>query len=162
MIVLGIDPGTQRMGYGLVRMEGGKTEYLSAGVFRVRAKDAAGILPDLKSELVRLIRKWRPEAFGIEKIFLVRNQKTGLAVAEARGVAVLVASEEGLPILEFSPNEVKLGLTGDGSADKRAICKMVRLVLREPELELLDDAADALAIAICAGQRAAFRKKSGD
>ncbi len=160
MVILGIDPGTQRMGYGLVRSERGRCEYLAAGVVRVSGSSARETLPDIKTSLSELIRTWQPEALGIEKLFFTRNRTTALPVAQARGVALLCAAEAGLAICELSPNEIKSGLTGDGRADKRAVAKIVRLTLRVPELDLLDDAMDALAAAICASQRLAFEERA--
>ena len=85
---------------------------------------------------------------ALEKLYVTRNQKTAMHVAEARGVIVLEALEHGLAIAEYTPSEIKAGVTGFGAADKTAVAKMVRLTLREPELRLIDDAMDALATAI--------------
>jgi len=86
------------------------------------------------------------------KLFFMKNQKTAMSVAEARGAIMLSAAESGLSVKEFSPNEVKAGITGYGLADKKAVLKMVRLILNQPSLNLIDDASDALAIAIVASQ----------
>lgn len=159
MIILGIDPGTKRMGYGFVRNASGKNEFLAAGVLGGKARRDADNLSDLHAELVALIRQFQPEALSIEKLFFMQNRTTGLQVAEARGIALLCAAECGLEVMEFSPNEVKMGLTGYGHADKHAVEKMVRLVLRSPELKLLDDAWDALALAVFAGRHLALRAR---
>ena len=87
---------------------------------------------------------------GIEKLFFAKNQKTAMAVAQARGAILLAAEEAGLTIKEYAPNEVKLGIAGYGFADKKAILKMVRLMLKKPDLAVIDDASDALALAIMA------------
>src|SRR5438132_1598164 len=109
MIILGIDPGTKRMGFGVIRAEGGRATLLATGILKVKSSGAEG-LREIKSELTTLIQLWRPEAFAIERLFFVKNQTTGLTVAEARGIALVTAAEAGVPIHEFSPNEVKAGL----------------------------------------------------
>jgi len=147
MIVLGIDPGTQRVGYGVVKKSGGEFSFVSAGTFRVINRGAAALL-EIGSEMKKIIKKFKPEALAIEKLYFSKNKKTALRVAEARGVLILAALESGIKIKEYGPNEVKTGIAGYGFADKRAVLKMVRLTLREPLLEMIDDASDALALAI--------------
>ncbi len=151
MIILGIDPGTRRVGYGLVKYESGKTEFLGAGLLSIRSKNDTDALKELQSELGALIKKWRPDMLAIEKLFFVKNQKTGMRVAEARGVILATATTRRISkIREYSPNEVKSGIAGNGHADKKSIAKMVRLILKKPDLKVIDDASDALAIAIFA------------
>lgn len=149
MIILGIDPGTQRVGYGVVRKTAGRLECLAAGILAVRGEHP---LLDIKKETARLIARFKPEVFAVEKIFFSRNQKTAMRVAEARGVLMVTALEKGLVVREYAPNEIKLGVAGYGQADKKAVLKMVRLILRAPHLMVIDDASDALAIAIFAAQ----------
>jgi len=155
MIVLGIDPGTRRVGYGLVKRVGGKIVFLAAGLLRIKSKDDTGALFEIKQEIDKLIRKFRPEILATEKLFFMKNQTTGLQVAQARGVILLSGREAGLHIREYGPNEIKTSLTGYGLADKKAVLKMVRLILGKPGLEVIDDASDALGIAIVATQRIA-------
>ncbi|MDO8664683.1 MAG: crossover junction endodeoxyribonuclease RuvC [Candidatus Liptonbacteria bacterium] len=175
MIILGIDPGTARMGYGIIKKEGGKTLFLDAGILKIHpvrsspplgpygARSCAGatsngvknqnsqhIFLQIKIGLEEVIKKWKPEIMAIEKIYFSKNQKTAMSVAEARGVAILTGLENGLEIREYSPNEIKAGLTGYGHADKRGVAKMVNLALGTPKLKIIDDASDALAIAIFA------------
>lgn len=94
--------------------------------------------------------KHKPDVLAIEKLYFAKNQKTALAVAQARGVILLAGKEHGLRIREYAPNEVKIGVTGYGAADKKAVLKMVRLILKRPDLSVIDDASDALALAILA------------
>ncbi|MBU6500444.1 MAG: crossover junction endodeoxyribonuclease RuvC [Patescibacteria group bacterium] len=148
MIILGIDPGTRRIGYGLVEGTGNKTKFIEAGLLEVRSNEDVAALKETKEQIEKLIKRFRPEAMAIEKLFFMKNQKTAMKVAEARGVAILAAAENGLKILEYSPNEVKAGVTGYGLADKKAVSKMVSLILGESDLKIIDDASDALAIAI--------------
>lgn len=152
MIILGIDPGTRRVGYGLVQKKREGLRFLDAGILKIKSKDDFGALQEINSQIRSLIRKWRPGLLAIEKLYFIKNLTTGLPVAEARGVVILTALQAGLQVKEFSPNEVKSGITGYGHADKAAVLKMVRLILNKPGLKLLDDASDALGIAIFASQ----------
>jgi len=148
MIVIGIDPGTARIGYGAIKKEYGKISFLDAGILKIEKSRPA--LLQIKNELDSLLRKWKPDIMGVEKVYFSKNQKTALSVAEARGVILLAGFEAGVEIKECSPNEVKSGLTGYGHADKRGVAKMVNLALGTPNLKIIDDASDALAIAIFA------------
>lgn len=150
MVILGIDPGTRRVGYGLVRKDRGELKFLDAGILKIKSGDDFGALREINSQVRGLIKKWRPGVMAVEKLYFVKNLTTGLPVAEARGVIILAALDAGLKIKEFSPNEVKSGLTGYGHADKSAVLKMVRLIVGKPGLKLIDDASDALGIAIFA------------
>ncbi len=150
MITLGIDPGTRRIGYGIVRCEKNVFRFVAAGILKIKSGDDASALVETRREIEKLIRKHRPDVMGIEKLFFAKNRRTAMAVAEARGVIILSAKGRALQIKEYSPNEVKLGITGYGSADKKAVLKMVRLFLGKDDLEVIDDASDALALAIMA------------
>ena len=184
MIILGIDPGTARMGYGVIKKDGGKTLFLDAGILKIHpvrsspplgpcgARLRAGatsngvkiqpsphIFLQIKTGLEKIIKKWKPEIMAIEKVYFSNNQKTAMSVAEARGVAILTGLENGLGIKEYSPNEIKSGLTGYGHADKRGVAKMVNLALGTPKLKVIDDASDALAIAIFAAGALRIEKR---
>jgi len=150
MIAMGIDPGTRRVGYGIVDREGSAVTFVAAGILKIKSVDDAGALVETKRELDKLIKKHQPERVGIEKLYFAKNQKTGIAVAQARGVILLAAKEQGLIIKEYTPNEVKLGVTGYGMADKKAVLKMVQLTLGKRDIKVIDDASDALALAIMA------------
>jgi crossover junction endodeoxyribonuclease RuvC len=151
MVVLGIDPGSRRMGFGLVRHAGRELEFLAAGTLPIRSGQDAEALAEAKAALAELVSSWRPDLAAVEKIFFSKNRRTAIQVAQARGVALAACAELGLPIRELTPTEMKSALTGYGSADKRAVLKMVRLLLRAPELKVIDDASDALGLAIVAG-----------
>jgi len=150
---LGIDPGTKRLGFGVVEKVSGALRLVDAGIVEVHGTSQAEVLHEISKGLAELITRHRPTAAAIEKLYFSKNQRTALGVAEARGVALLALRTAGLPFTEFTPNEVKLGVTGYGSADKAAVQKMVRLVLKEPMLKVVDDASDALALAILAAGR---------
>jgi len=148
MICLGIDPGTRRIGYGLVQNDTGTPLFVAAGILAITSNEDAGALEETKKEIDGLIKKYKPSAIAVERLFFAKNQKTAIAVAQARGVILLAAKEHGIPIQEYTPNEVKLGVTGYGFADKKAVLKMVKLILGRQDLSVIDDASDALALAI--------------
>jgi crossover junction endodeoxyribonuclease RuvC len=152
MIILGIDPGSRRIGYGVVET-GNPPVVRGVGIFTITKKDNPAALSELRQGLERLIKIHAPTHLAIEKLFFLKNRTTGIAVAEARGVILVAAQEAGLIIHEYSPNEIKLALTGDGGADKKAVSKMVRLLVKLPPEKLVDDATDALGIALVAAQR---------
>src|SRR3989338_4075313 len=153
MIILGIDPGTRRIGYGVVRTEGGRVELVDAGILSIQSSTDPEALAEMKRGLGALIKKFKPDRLAVEKLYFAKNQKTALQVAQARGVILLVATEHGLTAEEYGQNEIKSGITGYGLADKKAVLKMVRLILKRPDLDVIDDASDALAIAIVASRR---------
>lgn len=148
MISLGIDPGTRRIGYGVVQSERGTTTFLAAGLLKIQSNHDADALVETKKELDKIIQRYRPDSAAVEKLYFAKNQKTAIAVAQARGVVLLSLKERGLFIKEYTPNEVKLGITGYGFADKAAILKMIRMILGRHDLKIIDDASDALALAI--------------
>lgn len=156
MIALGIDPGSTRVGYGAVRKERGALTHLESGLLRVRAKGKTEQLVELAESLKEVLARVKPDRIGIEKLYFSKNQKTALEVAQARGVLLHAAAEAGVPILEFTPGEVKLAVTGDGRATKAAVAAMVAHFLRLPPRKLVDDVSDALAIAIIASHGALY------
>ncbi len=156
MIALGIDPGTKRIGYGVVKDERGAATFIAAGILDIKSRahgaatGDAEALQEVRRGVEKLIKKYRPGVVGVERLFFAKNRKTAMAVAQARGAILLAIKECNVPIKEYAPNEVKLGVTGYGSADKNAVLKMVRLILGERGLDVIDDASDALALAIMA------------
>ena len=150
MISLGIDPGTRRIGYGIIQKNAGKLIFVAAGILDIKSSDDASALEETKNGIDKLIKKYKPDSMSIEKLYFAKNQKTAIAVAQARGVILLAAKEKGLLTKEYTPNEVKAGVTGYGFADKKAVLKMVRLILGKQDLAVIDDASDALALAIMA------------
>ena len=152
MVILGIDPGTHRMGYGIVKKENGRLIFVDAGLIKIKSDKGSGALLDIKNGLENIIKKFKPEVAAVEKVYFSKNVKTAISVSGARGAAILTALDMGLKIQEYSPNEVKKGVAGHGFADKKSVFKMIKLILNEPDLNLIDDASDALALAImCAG-----------
>jgi crossover junction endodeoxyribonuclease RuvC len=148
MIALGIDPGSRRIGYGVVKCDGSALTLVAAGILEIKTADDVSALEETKKGVDALIKKHKPDVMAIEKLFFAKNTKTALAVAQARGVILLATKERGVRIKEYTPNEVKSGVAGYGFADKKAVLKMVRLILNKPDLAVIDDASDALALAI--------------
>ncbi len=161
MIILGIDPGTRRMGFGVIEKTGSTVRYVAAGILKIEASKDIDALKEIKDGLDGVFAAYQPELVAIERLYFSKNRKTALQVAEARGVALLAAKENGLKIKEFSPSEVKSALAGYGAADKKAVLKMVSLRLKKPGLRIVDDAADALALAIVASDQLRFDPKKG-
>jgi crossover junction endodeoxyribonuclease RuvC len=150
VIVLGIDPGTARTGYGVVSREGSTLRLVDFGCFETIDDRALGARLLLIHEAVTdLIETWSPEAVGVERLFFNKNVQTAFAVGQARGVVLLAAAQHGLPVFEHGPHEVKLAVTGYGRASKDQVARMVQVLLAMTELPRPDDAADALAVAVC-------------
>lgn len=151
MLVLGIDPGTAITGYGLVEQsETGNLSAVAYGVIRTASKQAlSDRLSKLYDALQEIILLHRPDSGAVEKLFFQKNAKTALSVGHARGVALLTLAQSGLQVYEYTPLEIKQAITGYGGADKRQMQWMVKTILNLSELPQPDDAADALAVAIC-------------
>ncbi len=149
MIIMGIDPGHVRVGYGVIEKEGNKFIHRESGLIPLPEKSGIGSqLSSLEKELTRLVKKYRPSIVGLEKLFVSKNVKTAMNVAEARGVIRKVIFESGIDFTELAPQTIKLSVTGSGRADKKAVSKMVGLLLHMKTRHLIDDVTDALAIAI--------------
>lgn len=155
MIILGIDPGSTRIGFGII--SGNKNlELIDYGVIEVKRKETALLLEEIAKKISALIKKYKPALAGIEKIYFAKNVKTGIEVAQARGAIILEISKYQIPIKEFSPSEVKISVTNYGLADKKAVSKMVSKILNIKKLKGFDDASDALAIAITTAMHKEF------
>ncbi len=149
MRILGIDPGTGRLGYGIINYEGRKVELVDYGCISTPAHtEITERLVLIFDSITSIIEKYKPDVVAVEKLFFARNVTTVMTVGEARGVVVLAAKKAGVKITEFTPLQVKQALTGYGRAEKRQIQKMVQGILGLKEIPKPDDAADALAIAI--------------
>ena len=148
--VLGIDPGVSRCGYGAVIREGAHVTAVSYGVIRTSTADP---LPDrlaqLAAELAALVAELRPRAMAVERVLFQNNARTAISVGQASGLALVAAARVGIPVEQYSPNEVKLAVAGHGGADKEQVQLMVTRLLRLAEVPRPPDAADALALALC-------------
>ncbi len=158
MKTLGIDPGTALLGYGIVDGSD-EIHMIEYGAIETHKGDSTGKrLEIIYDSLLDIISEFDPDEMAIEQLFFARNTTTALAVGQARGVAMLAAAKSDLPIFEYKPTEVKLAIAGYGGADKRQVQDMVRTILRLDQYPTPDDAADALAVAICHAFTAAFRE----
>ena len=162
MRVLGIDCGTERTGYGVISSDGGGHHAIAFGVIRTSPRDPLQVrLAQIARELRVLIQTHRPEEAAVEQVFHSVNVKTALKLAHVRGVALLAVAEAELPLGEYSPLEVKTSVVGYGRAEKRQVQLMVRSLLALDEPIESEDAADALAVAICHATRTAVSRRLG-
>ncbi|MBR0431916.1 crossover junction endodeoxyribonuclease RuvC [Candidatus Saccharibacteria bacterium] len=152
MRILGIDPGTGICGFGVIETKGNVRTSAKAIDFGVISTPPRTPLPDrledIYNSLHEIIKQNKPDVVSIEKLFFSKNITTGISVAEARGICILVAKQNHLPIFEYTPNEIKKTMTGYGSADKHQMQETVKLHLNLEQVPKPDDAADALAAAI--------------
>lgn len=151
---MGIDPGSNVTGYGLINSDGEKDILIESGVIQPNPSDPLPEkLKDIFEGLVKIIKKSRPRQFAIEQAFYSKNAKSALIMGQARGVAILAATKANLPVGEYSPKEVKCAIVGTGGASKSQVQYMVKKLLRLKESPQPVDAADALAVALCHAQR---------
>ena len=161
MITLGIDPGTARLGYGVVEAADDPV-VLDFGVIETPATASMPArLAGLYDVVAELIAQHRPDVLAVEQLFFARNVTTAIAVGQSRGVVLLAAAQAGCDVVEYSPSEVKHAVVGYGKADKTQMQEMVRIILGLEHAPRPDDAADALAIALCHVQRASFSASTG-
>lgn len=149
MRILGIDPGTGILGFGVIEVVGLKLQLVDAGVIRtpVHEDDSVRLLT-IYDELTEIIMLTKPQHLSVEKLFFARNVTTAMTVSQARGVVLLCGMQAGLKIAEYTPMQIKQAVTGYGKADKKQIQEMVRVLLGLATVPRPDDAADALAAAI--------------
>lgn len=148
--VLGIDPGLDRVGYGVVASVRSELTLITFGLIQTKRTD----LPEKRllqiyRQLTRIIAVYRPDRLALEKLYFSKNVSSALSVGEARGVVLVTAAEHALPVVEFSPATIKQSVTGFGAADKHQVQRMVQILYRLPKLPAPDDVADAIAIATC-------------
>ena len=149
MRILGIDPGTGILGFGVIEAAKGKAQLVDAGVIRTPAKeDDAVRLQTIFEEITDIIVQTKPTEMSVEKLFFAQNVTTAMTVSQARGVVLLAGQQAGLNIYEYTPLQIKQALTGYGRAEKKQIQEMVRVILKLKDIPKPDDCADALAAAI--------------
>lgn len=149
MRIIGIDPGTGILGFGVIEVNGNKSKLVTAGVITTPAHTPLDVrLEEIFDGLTDIIAETKPDVMSVEKLFFARNVTTAMSVASARGVAILTGRKARLPIAEYTPMQIKQSLTGYGKADKKQVQEMVRLQLGLKEVPKPDDAADALAAAM--------------
>ena len=150
MVILGIDPGVATIGFGIIRAERGKNTLIQYGVITT----PPGIplserLLQISNDMEQLLETFKPDEMAVEELFFTKNITTGIAVAHGRGVILLAAEKMGIPVFEYTPMQVKQSVVGYGKAEKKQVMLMTQRLLNMKEIPRPDDAADALAIAIC-------------
>jgi crossover junction endodeoxyribonuclease RuvC len=154
MVILGIDPGTGRCGWGAISYENRKPTVISFGVVETeKRRSRAERLRDVYDELSTIFAHTKPDLVAVEELFFAKNQTTAMSVAEARGVVLLLSAQHKIPVEAVSPGTVKMAVSGYGRAGKGQVTKMVKLLLGIKEKFKFDDVADALAVAIAAADR---------
>ncbi len=148
MLILGIDPGSRATGYGFIEVSKGKSVYVTHGVIRTAAGDFPDRLGVIFTGIRDLLQQHKPDQVAVESVFLSRNPSSALKLGQARGAAISAVISEGLKVAEYSPRSVKQALVGRGAADKNQVQHMV-CVLLQLKQALEEDAADALAVALC-------------
>ena len=161
MIILGLDPGTAIVGWGVIdtglRHDVSKATCVAYGVITTdKSLSDSRRLVAIATGVEAVLKQYTPDLVGVERLFFARNQTTAMTVSQARGVLLLIIEQQGIDLMEFTPLQVKQALTGYGRAEKAQIQQMVKLLLHLPGIPKPDDAADALAIALTAGQTAQF------
>lgn len=154
MRILGIDPGTGILGFGVVDIDAkGKASLIDAGVIRTPVKQAdSDRLFTIYEELTEVIKDLKPDIMAVEKLFFAQNVTTAMSVSQARGVVLLMGKQYKMELHEYTPLQIKMALTGYGRADKKQVQEMVRVILGLKEIPKPDDCADALAAALCCAQ----------
>lgn len=155
MRILGIDPGYDRLGIAIIEKPLKEKEVLIySDCFQTSAKDSIYIrLQSIGTKIARILKEFKPDILAIENLFITKNQKTAMRVAEARGIIIYEALKHGIPVNEYAPMEIKMAITGDGTSDKSRMIKMVGLLIKMPAKKIIDDEYDAIAIALTASTR---------
>ena len=150
MLTLGIDPGMAITGFGLVRQQGDRLLQVDYGCIKTSPKETHhNRLAKLYADIKALLNDFKPNVVAVERLYFGENSKTAMAVGQARGITLLAAAERKIELVEYTPLEVKMAVTGYGKADKKQVQQMVKTLLKLAAIPEPDDAADALAVAIC-------------
>ena len=157
-IILGIDPGSRITGYGVIQQNGNHYRFLDCGILSATQKDFPSKLKIIFSGLQNIIQEFHPTEVAVEEVFMSRNANSAIKLGQARGCAITAAAIHDLPVGEYSPREIKQAVVGYGNASKGQIQEMVKRLLNLREVPF-EDAADALAVAICHGQNAWVKNK---
>lgn len=147
-IILGIDPGSRVTGYGLIRSVGSKLEFIACGCVRTNSEDQPPRLKQIFTELCSVITEFKPDEAAVEEVFMGRNAASAIKLGQARGSAMVACLSQDLPVAEYSARKVKQAIVGAGGAEKAQVQHMVKALLSISDT-LAEDAADALAVAIC-------------
>ncbi|MDN4503683.1 crossover junction endodeoxyribonuclease RuvC [Alteromonadaceae bacterium BrNp21-10] len=147
-IILGIDPGSRLTGYGVIKQTGNKFEYLGSGCIRLGTDALPERLQKIHAGVSEIISQFHPDMFAIEQVFMAHNPDSALKLGQARGAAIVAATNQQLPVAEYSARQIKQSVVGNGAADKTQVQHMVKTILKLPGTPQAD-AADALAVALC-------------
>lgn len=160
MIIIGIDPGTARVGWAALEVSGGSIRPISYGCITTPVGHSPQQrLLTIHKELIKILVKFRPNSVALEDLFFATNAKTVIPVGQARGVILLASAEQGIPVVSYSPRGVKLAIAGDGTADKAQVTRMVMRILHLAKPPKPDDTADAIAIALTHAYSYKFKGK---
>ncbi len=163
MRILGIDPGSETTGYGIIETDGSRHTAVLFGAIRTRNRTPFHKrLLEIYKGLSEVFAQGKPDAVAIEEIFYATNVQSALKLGHARGVALLAAAQQGIPVYEYSPLEIKSAIVGYGRAEKHQVQGMVQFLLQLPEIPTPDDASDALAVAICHSHRTSVPGRGRD
>lgn len=159
MIILGIDPGLQKTGWGVISSEGSKLTFLACGTIKTNVADQLAVrLAQIHTEITAVIEKWQPDSAAVEETFVNENAASALKLGQARGVALASPAIQGIPVAEYAANKVKKSVVGTGHADKTQIAAMIKMLLPKSGTPAADE-ADALAVAICHAHHAGTNSK---
>jgi crossover junction endodeoxyribonuclease RuvC len=147
-LILGIDPGSRKTGFGIINAVGNKTEYVTSGVIRISDVELPERLKIIFNSITQIINQYCPQEMAIEQVFMAKNAASALKLGQARGAAIVAAVAQDLPVSEYEARKVKQSVVGNGAADKLQVQHMVKTLLRLPAAPQ-EDAADALAVALC-------------
>ena len=160
MRILGIDPGFAITGYSVIDYVGNKFKLITAGAIETKAGLSFPVrLNKIYDDLTKIIEEYKPEAMAVEELFFNNNIKTGINVAQARGIVLVVGYKQGVPTFEYTPLQVKQAVVGYGRAEKKQVQKMVQSILKVEKVPKLDDITDSMAIAICHAHSCRFSEK---
>ena len=160
MIILGIDPGTATTGFSILEVKNKKFTLLDFGYIQThKGLKSAERLNNIATDMEEILKKWKPHKAAVEKLFFNKNIKTAIQVAEARGVITQKCASKGMEIEEFGPSEIKSVVCGNGRADKKAVQKMVKLIMNLEKTPKPDDVADAIAVALCSATHQKFKNE---
>lgn len=147
-LILGIDPGSRKTGFGIINVLGSKTDYVTSGVIRIPDIELPERLKIIFDSLTQIINQYCPQEMAIEHVFMAKNPGSALKLGQARGAAIVAAVTQNIPVNEYEARKIKQSVVGNGAADKLQVQHMVKTLLRLPACPQ-EDAADALAVALC-------------
>lgn len=149
MRILGVDPGIARCGWGVLEVQNSEFRIQNYGCIETsKDSDSYERLVDVYEQVLKIVKKYKPDALAIEELFFTSNAKTAFKVGEARGVIILASAMQKIPVFSYTPLQVKIAVTGYGNADKGQVGRMIRAILKLKEIPKIDDTADAIAVAL--------------